>query len=112
MNLCLTCNSVAGVVSCLTCSSGYAPSTTNSTICVSVCGDGVLVGTEVCDDGNLNTGDGCDNVCLIESAHYCNLTGNLSVCDNCSLYCLNCTSPISCTLCQTNTTWNITSALC
>lgn len=27
------------------------------------CGDGVIVGTELCDDGNLNESDGCDATC-------------------------------------------------
>lgn len=31
------------------------------------CGNGVLQGNEDCDDGNVNTGDGCDDVCLLES---------------------------------------------
>jgi cysteine-rich repeat protein len=28
------------------------------------CGNGLLSETEVCDDGNLSYGDGCDNNCL------------------------------------------------
>ncbi len=33
-----------------------------------LCGNGVLEGTEECDDRNLVNGDGCSNVCLIEEA--------------------------------------------
>ena len=32
-----------------------------------VCGDGVLEGLEQCDDGNLNSNDGCSSSCLMES---------------------------------------------
>ena len=32
-----------------------------------VCGDGRQEGTEQCDDGNLTSGDGCNNVCSLES---------------------------------------------
>ena len=31
--------------------------------CVSVCGDGVKVGGEDCDDGNVVDGDGCSGEC-------------------------------------------------
>jgi cysteine-rich repeat protein len=32
------------------------------------CGDGILDGTEVCDDGNVVNGDGCSNTCQYESS--------------------------------------------
>src|SRR5262249_53173701 len=32
-----------------------------------VCGDGVLAPNEQCDDGNTNAGDGCSDVCAIET---------------------------------------------
>jgi cysteine-rich repeat protein len=31
-----------------------------------VCGDGILVGPEACDDGNQDAGDGCDALCQLE----------------------------------------------
>jgi cysteine-rich repeat protein len=31
-----------------------------------VCGNGVIEGDETCDDGNIEDGDGCSSVCLIE----------------------------------------------
>jgi cysteine-rich repeat protein len=34
-------------------------------ICIE-CGDGVIAGTEACDDGNLIDGDGCDATCQLE----------------------------------------------
>ncbi len=38
-----------------------------------VCGDSLIVGGEVCDDGNTQNGDGCSADCLaIEYAYYCN----------------------------------------
>jgi len=40
-----------------------------SAICTVVsCGDGVVGGTEACDDGNTTSGDGCSAVCTIEQA--------------------------------------------
>lgn len=46
----------------------------NTDSCVScqdaVCGDGfVQAGVEECDDGNVNPGDGCDEVCIAECAN-------------------------------------------
>jgi cysteine-rich repeat protein len=36
-----------------------------------ICGDGVIEGTEECDDGGLTPGDGCDSSCEIESGWTC-----------------------------------------
>lgn len=35
--------------------------------CRSICGDGITVGDEVCDDGNTTDGDGCSSQCQPES---------------------------------------------
>lgn len=35
------------------------------------CGDGVISGTEQCDDGNTTASDGCSSTCLIESGYSC-----------------------------------------
>jgi len=52
----------------------------------STCGNGVLDGTEQCDDGNTVSGDGCSKICQIESNYDCPKTGalcrNLAVCGN------------------------------
>lgn len=37
----------------------------NFQLCVSRCGDGSKVDQEVCDDANLNNGDGCDSQCQV-----------------------------------------------
>uniref|UniRef100_A0A8C7I9L0 Pappalysin 2 n=1 Tax=Oncorhynchus kisutch TaxID=8019 RepID=A0A8C7I9L0_ONCKI len=42
------------------------------------CGDGLLQGTEDCDDGNLLDGDGCSKKCHMESGFNCN--GEPSLC--------------------------------
>jgi len=34
------------------------------------CGNGQREGSEVCDDGNLNNGDGCSRVCRAEAGHF------------------------------------------
>jgi cysteine-rich repeat protein len=42
------------------------------------CGDGVISGTETCDDGNTTSGDGCSSSCATESGYTC--TGQPSTC--------------------------------
>ncbi|MBU1413823.1 DUF4215 domain-containing protein, partial [Myxococcota bacterium] len=72
-----------------------------------ICGDGLIVGSEGCDDGNVLVGDGCSGVCNVESGWKC--VGEPSVCtdddecalntDNCDLYatCTNLPGTFSCT---------------
>lgn len=36
-----------------------------------ICGDGLTHGTEGCDDGNLNDGDGCNSICQVELYYLC-----------------------------------------
>lgn len=40
-------------------------------VCTTACGDGVVRGDEVCDDGDLNDGDGCSAVCAVEPDFLC-----------------------------------------
>jgi large repetitive protein len=49
----------------------FGGSSTTADVCVTKCGDGILAGTETCDDGNLVNGDGCDSTCLIEFGWAC-----------------------------------------
>lgn len=42
------------------------PFTLNAQFTPFVCGDGLVAGSEQCDDGNLDVGDGCDDVCALE----------------------------------------------
>jgi cysteine-rich repeat protein len=46
---------------------GYA-CTGSPSACLPVCGDGIRVVPESCDDGNLSEGDGCSSVCENEYA--------------------------------------------
>jgi len=52
----------------------------------STCGNGVLDGTEQCDDGNTASGDGCSKICQVESNYDCAKPGqpckNLAECGN------------------------------
>ncbi|MCC7383631.1 MAG: DUF4215 domain-containing protein [Deltaproteobacteria bacterium] len=43
-----------------------------------VCGDGAIAGTEACDDGGTNGGDGCSGACAVEAGWTC--SGEPSVC--------------------------------
>ena len=50
-------------------------------LCTTLCGDGVVAGAEVCDDGNLLDGDGCDNNCTV-SACGNGVVGGSETCDD------------------------------
>jgi cysteine-rich repeat protein len=50
----------------------------NSCTTSSVCGNGVISGPEACDDGDIDSGDGCAASCQIESGWIC--SGQPSVC--------------------------------
>ncbi len=47
------------------------------------CGNGALDASESCDDGNLMTGDGCSNICLLEDGEPCadNAQCESTICD-------------------------------
>ena len=40
-------------------------------LCIEICGDGRHMGILECDDGNLNDGDGCSSMCVIEANYFC-----------------------------------------
>ncbi|CAI2369382.1 unnamed protein product [Moneuplotes crassus] len=57
---------------CTECTQGfYQNDPLNPTSCVTKCGDGFRVGTEICDDNNISDGDGCKSDCTIESGYVC-----------------------------------------
>lgn len=71
---------------CSTCDAGYEPNDAKDA-CVPICGDGLRVGTEVCDDQNTSDSDGCNATCdTIEATYIC--TGGSSsgkdTCTQCS----------------------------
>lgn len=45
---------------------------------MTTCGDGVIAGSEECDDGNADPDDGCAPTCSVEGGWSC--TGQPSVC--------------------------------
>jgi cysteine-rich repeat protein len=45
--------------------------TGSSGACIEVCGDGKNFGNEMCDDGNLDDGDGCSSTCEVEPDYQC-----------------------------------------
>ena len=47
-------------------------------MCTNICGDAAIVDGELCDDGNVAAGDGCDELCQVEQNYTC--TGTPSVC--------------------------------
>lgn len=52
-----------------------------TTVAIAVCGNGVIEGTEVCDDNNTVGGDGCRSDCTVESgAGWTCSTASPSVC--------------------------------
>ncbi|KAM3130577.1 hypothetical protein pb186bvf_017274 [Paramecium bursaria] len=48
--------------------------------CVTKCGDGIKSLDEQCDDGNLNSADGCDYQCSIEESYVCQIDEDRSNC--------------------------------
>jgi len=79
---CLACNSSlfyvsSGNFSCV-CMTGYTKNNIND--CITNCGDSYLTNSESCDDGNTVNGDGCNNLCQIETNWTCNVTVQPSLC--------------------------------
>ncbi|CAI2386795.1 unnamed protein product [Moneuplotes crassus] len=54
--------------------------------CYIPCGDGILYGTEECDDGNESSGDGCSSSCIVEPGYQCTRE-NSTTPDVCLLIC-------------------------
>lgn len=44
-----------------------------------ICGDGLIRGSETCDDGNTDNGDGCSSICTVQPGYTCN-TASPNVC--------------------------------
>lgn len=40
---------------------------------MNICGDGIKVSGEKCDDGNTKIGDGCSDTCEVEEGWICDL---------------------------------------
>lgn len=80
---------------------GLAPATRSQV--VAVCGNGALEAPEICDDGNLADGDGCDSNCtptgcgngVVTVGEGCD-DGNVVSGDCCSALCLNENLPPDC----------------
>ncbi|HEX5063336.1 MAG TPA: DUF4215 domain-containing protein, partial [Kofleriaceae bacterium] len=49
-------------------------------VCTPNCGDGVVAGSETCDDGNTAAGDGCSASCALEPGWSCQMTTCDEVC--------------------------------
>jgi cysteine-rich repeat protein len=47
------------------------PGATTSSTCRTICGDGLRVAPERCDDGGLYSGDGCNSTCGVEAGWSC-----------------------------------------
>jgi cysteine-rich repeat protein len=50
-----------------------------------ICGNGIIEGTEQCDDGNTNNEDGCSSICQVEQGWSC--SGEPSICNPELEYC-------------------------
>jgi cysteine-rich repeat protein len=48
-----------------------APPTPDALIVLDQCGNGKIEGSEVYDDGNIKSGDGCSSMCTIETGYVC-----------------------------------------
>jgi cysteine-rich repeat protein len=79
------CSGVSCGTTCATsasCTPGFVCDTSKSVCVAQLCGDGLLQGSEACDDGNLTSYDGCSNLCVIEAGASC--AGAPSVCNTLS----------------------------
>lgn len=56
-------------------SGGSTMTTTTIGMNPTVCGDGMVEGTEQCDDGGSSNGDGCSAACKVEPFYQCTSTG-------------------------------------
>ena len=74
------CTACSASNNCTECRYGYLVN--SSHYCVTTnCGDGLITSPEICDDGNTNVGDGCSDVCLVESGFSCNtMASGMSLC--------------------------------
>ena len=71
---------------CTLCPSGTSQlGTTSPNQWAPIWGDGKVISPEVCDDGNVNNGDGCNNSCTIIEAGYMWTGGSSTSKDTCSL---------------------------
>ena len=96
-----TCQIEAGFA----CSGG---SITSKDTCASVCGDGLRVGDEACDDGNTVSLEGCSGDCVsIEDGYTCagGSSTSADACVPCHTSCAKCsgTSSTECTTCAAAT---------
>lgn len=74
-----TCTNTPGSFTCM-CNTG---TTGDGTKCEAVCGDGVIGGSETCDDGNTKSGDGCHAMCVIEDGWTCGGTPSMCLPGKC-----------------------------
>lgn len=105
---CTTCYINSSTVICQTCILGYVVNISN--MCATFCGDGIIMGYEVCDDNNNINGDGCSSNCSIEPAFYC--SGSPSMCRPCLQYCYACTTATDYSQCNAITIWDSASNIC
>ncbi len=75
-----TCQIEAG----FSCSQWAAGNATLLSVCTTVCGDMTILGSEMCDDGNAASGDGCSASCQQEDG-YCCLPGVPGPCTPCPI---------------------------
>eukprot|EP00930_Biecheleria_cincta_P038907 TRINITY_DN26756_c0_g3_i1.p1 TRINITY_DN26756_c0_g3~~TRINITY_DN26756_c0_g3_i1.p1 ORF type:complete len:2437 (+),score=322.57 TRINITY_DN26756_c0_g3_i1:864-7313(+) len=57
----------------------YNSDISNCKPCEGTCGDGQREGLEMCDDGNLQAGDGCSPTCLVEPMFLCTEAPNYTI---------------------------------
>jgi cysteine-rich repeat protein len=63
INFCSNCSVVNNQIQCDSCITGFQPDSSYN--CFPICGDGLVLGNEECDDANTNNGDGCSSRCTL-----------------------------------------------
>src|SRR5262245_33455375 len=75
---------------------GTTTTSSSSTGGMPGCGDGVIDGSEKCDDGNPSNGDGCSSSCQVEAGFDCKGTPSECTCTPGAFLGCNGASSVSC----------------
>lgn len=92
------CSSICEVEVGWSCTGGSIYPAPAKDTCTVICGDGLRVGSEACDDGNQVSLDGCATDCAsVEDGFYCSggSSSSADVCSRCAAECDTCNGPSS-----------------
>ena len=65
------CSAACAVEAGFSCTDATCESLSSESLCMEVCGDGIVLGNETCDYGNTDSDDGCSGTCNAECGYVC-----------------------------------------